>query len=148
MKKGHSYFDEKMWIKFNQLIAINVSLDAAIFFGYLYNTEDYVKLKHRSKFFKNDYWFICKSEYAKNKLNMCYSRQRRAIQELEECDLIETQLRQGKLKWFRINWKEFILKRDKWVESYSEKVNSVILNEIENEDEVYKEYEDDLDDDW
>ena len=139
MNQGHQYFDEKMWIKFNQLIAQNISLDAAIFFGHLYNIESYLFI-HKSIYFKSkDYWFICKREDVLNKINMCYSRQRKCIEELEKFNLIETQLRQNKLKWFRINWEEFINKRDKWYQNF-------INIKIEQSQE-YKEYEKEINDD-
>ena len=115
IKRGHSLFDDKMWIKFNLLMAQNVSLDASIYFSHLFSIESYLLSKKASYFAKKDYWFICKKENAKNKTNMCFSRQDKSVEELKKANLINTRLGQGKLKWFQINWDNFITQYNVWV---------------------------------
>lgn len=118
MLEGHRYFDEKRWIKFSQLIALNISLDAAIFFGYLYNVESYHFKFKFNQFKQNNFWFTFKREDVLGKINMCFSRQKRCIEELEKFKLIKTDLRQNKLKWYFIEWSEFIKKRNEWDENF------------------------------
>lgn len=140
IKEGHQYFDDSMWIKFNLLIARNVSLDAAILFGHLYNIESYL-LKKKSVYFKSKgYWFICKRDHVKNNINMGFGRQKTAIEELEKSDFIETDLGQGKLKWFRIKWDVVTKKRNEWYsEHIDNKKNKIINSLIEDDEEL--EYE-------
>ena len=135
IKEGHQYFDDSMWIKFNLLIAQNISLDAAILFGHLYNIESYL-LKKKSIFYKSkDYWFICKREHVQNKINMGFGRQKTAELELEKIDFIETKLGQGKLKWFRIKWDIATKKRNEWYSKHIDDKRKERLDSLEDDDE-------------
>jgi hypothetical protein len=134
IKRGHSLFDEKIWIKFNLLLAQNVSLDASIYFSHLFSIESYLLSKKASYFAKKDYWFICKKENAKSKINMCFSRQDRSVEELKKANLIHTKLGQGKLKWFQIDWDSFISQYNKWYSTMIEERKEKYMNNFDDSD--------------
>ncbi len=114
MSLGIHIFSDKYWLKYNVVIAKNISVDAAIMFGALANLSEFMLGSRRKTFIKNDFWLQVQYDFIKSRVYLSELRQRKAADELKKSKFLEISHREGNRKWVKINWEIVNKEMSKW----------------------------------
>ena len=112
--KTRDSFSQKGWFKYNEYVAINVSIDSSIFLGILANIEEYALDNYHSRFVRNEGYFMATNEFIKSRVGLNSRRQKVAYEELNKLGVLSKQNKFGNRLFYQIDWEILDTLLDEW----------------------------------